>query len=43
MRQRIERRVGVEVMDSHAASRTYNIHKAEGRDVAAALIIESAG
>jgi uncharacterized protein len=43
MRQLIERRVGVEVMDSHAACRTYNILMAEGRDVAAALIIESAG
>lgn len=43
MRPLIERRVGVEVMDSHAACRTYNILIAEGRDVAAALIIESAG
>ena len=43
MRQLIERRVGVEVMNSHAACRTYNILMAEGRDVAAALIIESAG
>jgi uncharacterized protein len=30
-------------MDSHAACRTYNILMAEGRDVVAALIIESAG
>jgi uncharacterized protein len=43
LRPLIERRVGVEVMDSHAACRTYNILMAEGRDVAAALIIESAG
>jgi uncharacterized protein len=30
-------------MDTHAACRTYNILMAEGRDVAAALIIECAG
>jgi uncharacterized protein len=40
LRALIERRVGVEVMDTHAACRTYNILMAEGRDVAAALIIE---
>ncbi len=33
-------RVGLEVMDSAAACRTYNILLAEGRKVAAALIIE---
>jgi uncharacterized protein len=43
MRPLIERRVGVEVMDSHAACRTYNILMAEGREVAAAMIIECAG
>jgi uncharacterized protein len=43
MRPLLERRMGVEVMDSHAACRTYNILMAEGRDVVAALIIESAG
>ena len=43
MRSLIERRVGVEVMDSHAACRTYNILMAEGREVAAAMIIESTG
>jgi uncharacterized protein len=32
-------RVGVEVMDTHAACRTYNILVAEGRKVAAALIL----
>jgi uncharacterized protein len=32
--------VGVEVMDTRAACRTYNILVAEGRNVAAALIIE---
>ena len=42
LRALVERRVGVEVMDSHAACRTYNILMAEGRDVAAALIIECA-
>lgn len=31
--------VGLEVMDSHAAARTYNILLAEGRRVAAALIL----
>ncbi len=41
MRPLIERRIGVEVMDSFAACRTYNILMAEGRDVAAALIIEA--
>jgi uncharacterized protein len=40
LRALIERRIGVEVMDTHAACRTYNILMAEGRDVAAALIIE---
>lgn len=40
LRPLIERQVGVEVMDTHAACRTYNILMAEGRDVAAALIIE---
>ncbi|MDP2825592.1 MAG: Mth938-like domain-containing protein [Sulfuritalea sp.] len=42
LRSLIERRIGVEAMDSHAACRTYNILMAEGRDVAAALIIECA-
>ena len=40
LRPLIERRIGVEIMDSHAACRTYNILMAEGREVAAALIIE---
>lgn len=39
----VRRKVGVEVMDTHAACRTYNILMAEGRDVTAALIIECAG
>lgn len=42
LRPLIARRMGVEVMDSYAACRTYNILMAEGRDVAAALIIECA-
>ncbi|MCX7148858.1 MAG: Mth938-like domain-containing protein [Rhodocyclales bacterium] len=42
LRTLTERRIGVEVMDSHAACRTYNVLMAEGRDVAAALIIECA-
>lgn len=33
--------VGLEVMDTRAACRTYNILAAEGRRVAAALIIET--
>jgi len=42
LRPLVERRIGVEVMDSHAACRTYNVLMAEGREVAAALIIECA-
>jgi uncharacterized protein len=42
LRSFFERRIGIEVMDSGAACRTYNILMAEGRDVAAALIIECA-
>ncbi|MCX7154947.1 MAG: Mth938-like domain-containing protein [Rhodocyclales bacterium] len=42
LRPLIERRMGVEVMDTFAACRTYNILMAEGRDVAAALIVECA-
>ena len=36
----IEARIGLEVMDTGAACRTYNILAAEGRRVAAALILE---
>ena len=32
-------RIGLEVMDTYAACRTYNILMAEGRNVAAALIL----
>jgi uncharacterized protein len=35
-------RIGVESMDSHAASRTYNILMGEGRKATLALIIEGA-
>jgi uncharacterized protein len=35
----IEIKTGVEVMDTNAACRTYNILMAEGRNVAAALLI----
>ena len=37
----IERRIGVETMDTPAACRTYNILAAEGRRVVVALLIES--
>ena len=40
LRPLLERGVGVEVMDSFAACRTYNILMAEGRAVVAALIVE---
>ncbi|HEX8986556.1 MAG TPA: Mth938-like domain-containing protein [Rhodocyclaceae bacterium] len=42
LRPLLEARIGVEVMDTPAACRTYNILAAEGRKVAAALIVESA-
>ncbi len=32
--------IGVEIMNTHAASRTYNVLTSEGRSVAAALIIK---
>ena len=38
----INNNIGVEVMDTQAACRTYNILAAEGRQVAAALILEVA-
>jgi uncharacterized protein len=37
-----ERRIGVEIMDSFAACRTYNILVMEGRSVALAVIMEDA-
>ena len=38
----IERRIGVETMDTAAACRTYNVLLAEGRPVVAALLFEPA-
>lgn len=35
----VQARIGCEVMDSHAAARTYNILMGEGRRVAAALLL----
>jgi uncharacterized protein len=34
------RRIGIECMDTRAACRTYNILMAEGRKVAAALLLK---
>lgn len=36
----VERRVGLETMDTAAACRTYNILAQEGREVAVALLVE---
>ncbi|HYM47125.1 MAG TPA: Mth938-like domain-containing protein [Burkholderiaceae bacterium] len=36
-------RIGLEIMDTQAACRTYNILMAESRKVAAALLVENAG
>ncbi|MGQ9723957.1 MAG: Mth938-like domain-containing protein [Tepidimonas sp.] len=41
LRGLIERRIGVETMDTMAAARTYNILAGEGRRVVAALLIEA--
>jgi uncharacterized protein len=38
----IERRIGIETMDTAAACRTFNVLASEGRSVAAALIVEGA-
>ncbi len=40
LRPLIDARIGFEIMDLHAACRTYNILMAEGRKVAAALLID---
>jgi uncharacterized protein len=37
------KRIGVETMDKAAACRTYNILAQEGREVAVALLLETAG
>jgi uncharacterized protein len=42
LRSLIERRIGVETMDTAAACRTYNVLLGEGRAVLAALLIEPA-
>ena len=43
LRALIERRIGVETMDTAAGCRTYNVLASEGRLVVAALLIETAG
>jgi uncharacterized protein len=40
LRPLIERRIGIETMDTAAACRTYNILAQEGRSVAVALLLE---
>ncbi len=40
MRALIDRRIGVETMDTAAACRTYNVLVAEGRSVVAALLLD---
>ncbi len=42
LRPLIERRIGLETMDSAAACRTYNILAGEGRSVVVALLVEPA-
>jgi uncharacterized protein len=42
LRSLIERRIGVETMDTPAACRTYNVLVSEGRAVVAALLLEAA-
>jgi uncharacterized protein len=39
----IDKRIGVETMDTSAACRTYNVLLAEGRKVVAALLFEASG
>ena len=41
MRALIDRRIGVETMDTPAACRTYNVLASEGREVVAALLLPS--
>jgi uncharacterized protein len=41
MQDLMEKRIGLETMDTQAACRTYNILAGEGRKVAAALLIET--
>ncbi|HUP10320.1 MAG TPA: MTH938/NDUFAF3 family protein [Caldimonas sp.] len=42
LRPLIDRRIGIETMDTAAACRTYNVLLAEGRSVVAALLFEAA-
>jgi uncharacterized protein len=42
LRPLIDRRIGIETMDTAAACRTYNVLLAEGRSVVAALLFETA-
>ena len=42
LRALIERRIGVETMDTPAACRTFNVLVSEGRSVLAALLVEPA-
>jgi uncharacterized protein len=42
MRALMQKRIGIETMDTLAACRTYNILAGEGRQVIAALLIETA-
>jgi len=41
LRLLIERRIGVESMDTAAACRTYNVLASEGRNVVAALLLDA--
>jgi uncharacterized protein len=41
LRSLIERRIGIETMDTAAACRTYNVLAGEGRVVVAALLLEA--
>ena len=43
MRSLIDRRIGVETMDTGAACRTYNVLVSEGRAVVAALLLQPEG
>lgn len=43
MRTILSRGIGFEVMDTQATCRTYNILSSEGRHVAAAVLVRSAG
>jgi uncharacterized protein len=43
LRALIERRIGIECMDSAAACRTYNVLVSEKRSVVAALLVERPG